>query len=105
MKTSLADSGIAAVPIAGAGPAQLERCRKRSAWSDWSEGRRRAPILVEIKVDAEIGIAAARVGDFHDDPADRLIVATASLAGATLLTAAQKILEWTGCLRRQDARE
>ena len=61
--------------------------------------------LQEIQVDGEIAMAAAQVGDFHDDPADRFIVATASLAGATLLTADQRILDWKGSLRRQDAGE
>jgi PIN domain nuclease of toxin-antitoxin system len=61
--------------------------------------------LHEMEVDGEIAMAAAQIGDFHDDPADRFIVATASLAGATLLTADQRILEWKGSLRRQDAAE
>lgn len=59
--------------------------------------------LHEIEVDGEIAIAAAQLGDFHDDPADRFIVATASLAGATLLTTDQRILDWKGSLRRHDA--
>ena len=61
--------------------------------------------LQEIKVDGDIAIAAAQLGDFHDDPADRFIVATASLAGAALITADQRILDWKGTLRRQDAEE
>jgi len=61
--------------------------------------------LREIAVDGDIAIAAVQVGDFHDDPADRFIVATASLVGATLLTSDQRILEWKGSLRRQDAAE
>ncbi|HJD60158.1 MAG TPA: type II toxin-antitoxin system VapC family toxin [Rickettsia endosymbiont of Omalisus fontisbellaquei] len=32
--------------------------------------------------------------DFHGDPADRIIVATAKCLGATLLTRDQKILNW-----------
>lgn len=32
--------------------------------------------------------------DFHGDPADRIIVATAKCLGATLLTRDQKILSW-----------
>ena len=32
--------------------------------------------------------------DFHGDPADRIIVATAKCYGATLLTRDQKILSW-----------
>jgi PIN domain nuclease of toxin-antitoxin system len=59
--------------------------------------------LVEIPVDGEIGVAAAQLG-LHGDPADRLIVATAQLKGAILLTADQPILEWNGDVERYDAR-
>jgi len=70
----------------------------------WREGLLQRGLL-EIAVDGEIAIAAAQVGDFHGDPADRFIVATATLTGATLLTSDQRILDWKGSLRRQDAAE
>ena len=60
--------------------------------------------LVEIPVSGEIAIRAAALRDFHRDPADRLIVATA-LEGHQLLTADQGILSWPGPLDRLDARE
>ena len=60
--------------------------------------------LVEIPITGAIGIAAAGLEDFHADPADRLIVATAQELGATLLTADEKILAWSGRLDRRDAR-
>ena len=60
--------------------------------------------LVEIAVTGEIGIAAVALPDFHGDPADRIIVATASIHGAALITADKPILEWTGSLHRHDAR-
>ena len=60
--------------------------------------------LIEIAVDGEIGIRAASLGDFHADPADRLIVATA-LAGHRLITADERILGWTGRLSRLRATE
>jgi PIN domain nuclease of toxin-antitoxin system len=80
---------------------RLQLGRPPRAWREWllQSG------LVEIGVTGETAIAAAQVGDFHDDPADRFIVATASLAGATLITADQRILDWKGSLRRQDAAE
>ena len=56
----------------------------------------------EIAVDGEVGIRAARLPDFHADPADRVIVATAQ-TGHTLITADRQILEWNGTLRRIDA--
>ena len=59
--------------------------------------------LIEIPVDGEIGIRAYDLPDFHADPADRIIVATA-LDGHLLLTADDRILEWRGDLNRLDAR-
>lgn len=55
--------------------------------------------LNEIPVDGEIGIRAAELVNFHPDPADRLIVATA-LGGHQLATADQRILDWPGPLSR-----
>ncbi len=60
--------------------------------------------VVEIPVDGEIGIRAANLTDFHADPADRFIVATA-LKGHQLVTADQRILHWSGHLNRLDATE
>ena len=59
--------------------------------------------LVEIPVDGEIGIRANSLQDFHADPADRIIVATA-LDGHRLVTADERILDWSGDLDRLDAR-
>lgn len=59
--------------------------------------------LQEIPIDGEIGIRSANLKEFHNDPADRIIVATA-LAGYRLLTADRKILQWQGQLNRVDAR-
>jgi PIN domain nuclease of toxin-antitoxin system len=59
--------------------------------------------VVEIAVDGEIGIHAVGLADFHADPADRLIVATA-LRGHLLATADGDILDWTGNVSRLDAR-
>jgi PIN domain nuclease of toxin-antitoxin system len=42
--------------------------------------------------------------DFHGDPADRLIVATALQLSATLTTADEKILNWKNLNLKQDAR-
>lgn len=55
--------------------------------------------LVEIPVDGKIGIRANALPDFHADPADRIIVATA-LEGHQLITADRRILGWTGRLDR-----
>lgn len=60
--------------------------------------------LVEIPVDGDTAIRANELTDFHGDPADRLIVATA-LGGHTLVTADERILSWSGRLTRVDARK
>ena len=60
--------------------------------------------LVEVSIDGDVGIRAATLTDFHADPADRLIVATA-LRGHQLVTADRRILDWSGRLNRLDATE
>jgi len=61
--------------------------------------------LRELPLTGEVGIAAAALIDFHPDPADRFITATALLHGAMLVTADDRILAWSGTLRRHDARQ
>ena len=60
--------------------------------------------LIEIPVDGDIGIRANALADFHADPADRIIVATA-MGGHRLVTADERILAWDGSLARLDARQ
>ena len=58
----------------------------------------------EIPLSAEIAMEAANLEDMHGDPLDRIIVATALVEEAVLLTADRPILDWPGRIRRQDAR-
>jgi PIN domain nuclease of toxin-antitoxin system len=60
--------------------------------------------VVEIPLSGEIGITAVGLPDFHSDPADRFITATAILHQATLVTADNRILNWSGALSRHNAR-
>jgi PIN domain nuclease of toxin-antitoxin system len=60
--------------------------------------------VVELPLGGATCIAAAELENFHADPADRLIVASAQEIGATLPTADEKILDWPGHLDRRDAR-
>ena len=55
--------------------------------------------MAEVAVDGAIAIRAVGLADFHADPADRLIVATA-LEGYRLVTADERILDWAGPLSR-----
>ena len=58
----------------------------------------------ETPLTGDIAIAAVHLAGLHGDPADRIIVATGVATGATLVTADDRILEWPGSLKRQDAR-
>ena len=60
--------------------------------------------LIELPVDGAIGIQAVDLNGLPDDPADRLIVATALHHRAALVTADEKLLAWTHPLIRHDAR-
>lgn len=43
--------------------------------------------------------ASCRLPDFHGDPADRIIVATAITLGIPLITADEKIIRWNEAQR------
>ncbi len=61
--------------------------------------------LKEIGLSGEIAVNSALLDDFHGDPADRMIVATAKHLSASLCTADEKILTWKGDLTHIDARK
>ncbi len=52
--------------------------------------------LNELPLDGSVAIAAATLQQFHGDPADRIIVASAIASAHTLITADQAILAWQG---------
>ncbi|MYC31616.1 MAG: type II toxin-antitoxin system VapC family toxin [Chloroflexi bacterium] len=55
--------------------------------------------FIEIPVDGAIAARSVALPDFHDDPADRIIVATAQ-EGHQLITDDRDILNWPGPLDR-----
>lgn len=59
----------------------------------------------EVPLSAEIAIRASDLDNLSGDPLDRMIVATALVEEASLMTADQRILDWPGRLRRHDARD
>lgn len=61
--------------------------------------------LQEIPLTGDIAIESAQLIDFHGDPADRMIVATAIKSTVNLCTADQKILDWNHDLFRVNARQ
>ncbi len=75
---------------------------------EWVAASLRPPGLRLVPLDAEIAIDSVRLPDFadHEDPADRMIIATARREGA-LVTTDATILAWAarhGHLRTIDAR-
>ena len=60
--------------------------------------------VAEVPVGGEIAVVGGELPNLHGDPADRLIIATAIVQGAELLTADERILDWQSPLRRIDAR-
>ena len=58
----------------------------------------------EIPIDGEVGLLSVELDGITPDPADRMIAATAILQSATMVTADDDILSWSGNLKRHDAR-
>jgi PIN domain nuclease of toxin-antitoxin system len=53
------------------------------------------PLLTVLPLTASIAVESVALGsDFHRDPADRIIVATARCHGLTLITADERIRKW-----------
>ena len=74
---------------------RIELRQSAESWrSDWLRAG-----LEEIALAGSLAVAAAELADFHADPADRFIAATAMAHGATLISADQAILRWSGPLR------
>jgi PIN domain nuclease of toxin-antitoxin system len=61
---------------------------------EWLENAAAPPLVQRCAVSPAVAAAVAALpDDFHRDPADRLIVATAQVHGATLLTRDKRIVD------------
>lgn len=60
--------------------------------------------FIEIPVDGAIAALSVNLTDLHDDPADRIIMATALEGQHQLITDDDRILNWPGQLDRFPAR-
>jgi PIN domain nuclease of toxin-antitoxin system len=71
---------------------QKERLSLSYDVGEWIDLTKTIPKVQWVNITPEIGIQSTRLpGQFHGDPADRLITATAILLGSTIITADQKI--------------
>ena len=61
--------------------------------ASWFSANLEAPVSL-APLTAEICLTSCRLPDFHGDPADRIIVATAIIMGIPLITADQEIIRW-----------
>jgi PIN domain nuclease of toxin-antitoxin system len=61
--------------------------------ASWFSANLEPPVSL-APLTAEISISACSLPDFHGDPADRMIVATAITLGIPLITADEKIIAW-----------
>lgn len=60
----------------------------------WVDSALRQPGMRLLPLSPAISLESARLVDFHGDPADRILVASARLENLVLVTRDRKILEW-----------
>jgi PIN domain nuclease of toxin-antitoxin system len=71
---------------------RLELTMDVEGWIAKSEA---IPVLRFVPVDNQIAVLSTRLPEgLHEDPADRIIVATASVLGATLITKDRKLRDY-----------
>jgi PIN domain nuclease of toxin-antitoxin system len=72
-----------------------DRLRLTLEVNDWIARSERLRFVTFIPIDNSIALKSVFLpGDFHSDPADRIIVATAIIAGAPIVTRDEKILSY-----------
>lgn len=72
-----------------------ERLSLSMPLAEWVEGGLSEPGVALAPLSPEIAIDSTQLpGDFHGDPADRMIVATARVEGAVLATRDRRILDY-----------
>ena len=63
--------------------------------TDWFEKAVPPELISTVEISPEIAVEAYNLpGDFHKDPADRIIVATARVKNLTIITSDFRILEY-----------
>jgi PIN domain nuclease of toxin-antitoxin system len=69
---------------------------------DWHAAVRALGVR-ELPLLTEIAIRASEIENLPGDPVDRIVVASALVEDAVLLTTDGGLLDWPGQVRRQDA--
>lgn len=75
---------------------------------EWTRAALTAPGVRLVDLSPEIALESARLpGEPHGDPADRIIIATTRILGATLVTRDKQILRYaaTGHVRARDGKK
>jgi PIN domain nuclease of toxin-antitoxin system len=76
----------------------LGRIQLALGLKQWLDRACAPPLVERVRISSEIAAeVAALPSDFHRDPADRLLVATARVLGATLVTQDTRIIEAEVC--------
>jgi PIN domain nuclease of toxin-antitoxin system len=74
---------------------QRQRLKLSMDVHDWIAASEALPVLQFVPVDNRIALrSTALPGKLHQDPADRIIVATTLILGATLVTKDQRLLRY-----------
>jgi PIN domain nuclease of toxin-antitoxin system len=66
---------------------------------DWVRENLRAPVELE-PLHPDVAMTSSRLENFHGDPADRMIVATAIVCSLPLFTSDQRIVQWADQTKR-----
>jgi PIN domain nuclease of toxin-antitoxin system len=74
---------------------EYQRLTFKSSLEDWFDNAVAHPKLKVIDLTLPIIIESTRLIEFHKDPADQIIVATAKVLNIPLLTADEKILKYS----------
>jgi PIN domain nuclease of toxin-antitoxin system len=111
VEKAAADSALAVAAISVWEVAMLEKKRRITlsrSIDEWTRAALTAPGIRLVDLSPEIAIESTRLpGEPHGDPADRIIIATARVLGATLVTRDQKIVSYAsgGHVRVRDSKK
>lgn len=75
---------------------QKDRLKLTMDTDSWLEKIENLPFIQFIPIDAKVAAKSVTIpGEFHNDPADRIIVATARERGIPLITSDEKIRKYS----------